>query len=64
MAFPTLPQLQAKWVFGNVPSDPLHWCKATLWSRSHSEDGETFGEGGHTEVEVLLGGSLPLKWEK
>lgn len=43
--FPRFPQLQAKWVSGNMLSDPLHWCKAMLWSKkSHLEGREGIWE--------------------
>jgi len=49
--FPLFTQLQAKWVFGNMLSDPLRWCQAKLWSRSRSEGSEGLGKGGgHREV--------------
>lgn len=49
--FLLFPQLQAKRVFGNMLSDLLHWCKATLWSRSHLEGREgIWGRGAYRGV--------------
>lgn len=59
--FPLFTQLQAKWVSGNMLSDLLHWCKATLWSRSHLEGREGVWERGAYRGVVFAGGQLAVK---
>lgn len=62
--FPLFTQLQAKWVFGNTLADLLHWCKAMLWSRSHSEGRESIWERGACRSEGFAGGLLVVKIRK
>lgn len=62
--FPLFTQLQAKWVFGNMLSDPLRRCKAKLWSRSRLEGREGVWERGAYVGADFAGGRLPLKLER
>lgn len=62
--FPLFTQLQAKWVFGNMLSDPLRArCKAKLWSRSCLEGREGIWErrGGGVQGVAFAGGQLAVK---
>lgn len=59
--FPLFPQLQAKWVFGNMLSDLLHCCNATLWRRNHLEGRECIWERGAYGDVGFAGGKLVVK---